>query len=487
MSSESLQKKTLNAFLWSSMESIGVQGVRFVTGIVLARLLSPEEFGLIAMAMVFVNVTQPFFDGGFAAALVQKASPKPTDYNSVFYFNIFMGLLVASLIFFSAPWIATFYNQPILISMTRALSAILVINSFGLIQSAVLTKHINFKIQTKAVFFSGILSGIFGIGLALIGFGVWSLVCQQILNAALTMVCLWLLNDWRPSLIFSFQSLRAMFPFGSRLMVSGVLSIASESLYSVVIGRVLSAKDLGLFVRAQTLEALPANSLSMLVSKVIFPVFSSIQDDIMRVKSALQKVLKITAFLSFPLMIGMAAASHAIILVLLGEKWIGCIPYLQLLCVEGLLNPIAEINSNLLMSLGRSDLYLRLRFAKMLLIFINISLTWRFGISALILGMIAISVILFSLSCFYAGRSTDYKLTKQLRDLLPYLFLALVMGIVVYGVKFLFVNKFITLSAQIATGSLLYIGLCGLLRMTAFTDLWQILSKISHKKEFMHA
>lgn len=481
MPSESLKNKTLNAFLWNFIQTVGVQGVRFITGIVLARLLSPEEFGLTAMVMVFVNVTQPFFDGGFGAALVQKASITPTEYNSVFYFNIFMGLFVAILIFLSAPWVAAFYNQPRLILMTRALSVILVINSFGLVQSAILTKQINFKIQTKAVFFSGIFSGIFGIGLALIGFGVWSLVFQQILNAMLIMLCLWVLNDWRPSLSFSFQSLRAMFPFGSRIMASGVLSIASENLYTMVIGRILSARDLGLFTRAQNLEALPASSLSMLVSKVIFPVFSSIQDDIVRVKSALKKVLKMTAFLSFPLMIGMAAASHAFVMVLLGEKWIECIPYLQLFCVVGLLYPIEEINLNLLLSLGRSDLYLRLRFVRMVLIFSNIGLTWRFGVSALILGMIAISVVLFSLSSFYVGRSTDYKLTKQFRDLLPYLFLALVMGIVVYGVKFLFVNQFITLSVQIATGCLLYICLCSLLRMTAFIDLWQILSKINHK------
>jgi O-antigen/teichoic acid export membrane protein len=446
--------------------------LRFVIGIILARLLFPEQFGLIGMLLIFMAVAQTFLDSGFGAALIQKKEATQKDICSIFYFNILVGVAAAGLLCLVAPWIAAFYNQPILTSLTRGMSLVIIINSFGLIQSTILSKQIDFKTQTKVSLISSILSGVIGVTMAATGFGVWSLVVQQISSAFFRTVLLWLLNTWRPALIFSLKSLKEMFSFGSKLLASGLLNQIFENIYLLVIGRLFSATDLGLFTRAKTFGDLPSHTLSGMIGRVTFPVFSTIQDDPIRLKRGLKKALTTLVLVNFPMMIGLAVIARPLVLVLLTEKWAECIPYLQLLCIVGLLFPLHLMNLNVLQALGRSDLFLRLEIIKKILIVLNIAITWRWGISAMICGMIATSIISYYLNSYYNGVLIGYPIREQLRDLSSYLIMAVLMGAVVYAAGLLpFPNHWSMLLVQIIIGFIVYVSLCRLFRLTAFMEI----------------
>ena len=472
---QSLKHKTLHALSWSFLESIGLQGIRFAIGIVLARILFPEQFGLIAMLTIFIAVAQSFLDSGFGAALIQKRDVTQIDTCSIFYFNIMVGVVAAGVLCLIAPLIATFYNQPILTPLTRALSLVIVINSFGLIQTSILSKNIDFKAQTKVSLIAGIISGIMGIILAIMGFGVWSLVVQQITSTFFRTLLLWFFSDWRPTLIFSFRSLREMFGFGSRLLASGLLNQIFDNIYLLVIGKLFSARDLGFFTRALNFQELPSSTLSRMVDRVTFPVFSSIHDDPARLKRGLKKALTTLVLVNFPMMIGLAVIARPLVLMLLTEKWAESIPYLQLLCFVGLLFPLQVINLNLLKALGRSDLFLRLEIIKKVLIIMNIAITWRWGISCIIYGMIVTSIISYYLNSKYTGILIGYSILEQVRDMCSCLIMALLMGTAVYALGFLtFPNYYSLLFLQVTFGSFVYLILCRMFRITAFMEIWQM-------------
>lgn len=471
---DSLRSKTIRALSWSFLEAVWLQGVRFVIGIILARLLFPDQFGLIGMLWIFIAVAQSFLDSGFGAALIQKTDATIIDTCSIFYFNIVVGLVAAGLLCLAAPWIAAFYNQPILAPLTRALSLTIVINSFSMVQGTILTKQINFKIQTKVSLIASVLSGTIGVTMAAVGFGVWSLVVQQISSALVGTLCLWFFAPWRPALIFSFKSLREMFRFGSRMLASGLLNQIFNNIYSLVIGKLFSAADLGLFTRARTLAEPPSQTLSGMVGRVTFPVFSSIQDDQARLKRGLKKALTTLVLVNFPMMVGLAVIVRPLVLVLLTEKWAECIPYIQLFCITGLLYPLHVINLNLLQALGRSELFLRLEIIKKVLIVINIAVTWRWGITAMICGMIGTSIISYYLNSYYTGKLIGYPINEQLEDMFIYLIIASLMGIALYLVGLLsFPNNWSMLLAEVLIGISVYVGLCRIFRLGQFMELWR--------------
>lgn len=472
---ESLKHKTLRALSWSFFESLGMRGIQFFIGILLARLLFPAQFGLIAMLLIFMAVSQAFLDSGFGAALIQKHEATQLDNCSIFYFNIVVGLVATSLLCLLAPWIAEFYKQPVLIPLTRAISLTIVINSFGLIQNTILTKQLNFKTQTKVSLIADTLSGIIGVAMAIMGYGVWSLVVQQVSRAFFRTVCLWVFSPWRPALIFSLDALREMFGFGSRLLLSNLLNQIFDNIYLLVIGKLFSATDLGFFTRAQTLNDLPSQTLSGMVGRVTFPVFSSIQNDIPRLKRGVKKALRVLVLVNFPMMIGLAMIAHPLVIVMLTEKWLPCVPYLQLFCVVGLLFPLQMINLNVLQAVGRSNLFLRLEIIKKFLIVINIAVTWRWGLSAMICGMIVISIISYYLNSYYTGILIKYPILEQLRDLFSSLIMAILMGISIYAAGLLpFPNHWSMLFVQITIGLFVYLFLCRTFRIAAFMEIWQM-------------
>ena len=475
---DNLKQKTVTALSWSFIEALGTRSVQFVVGIILARLLFPEQFGLIGMLTIFIEVMRVFLDSGFGSALIQKKNATSTDINSIFYFNIFVGIAAVGLSFLIAPWIAAFYNQPILTPLTKALSLTILINSFGAIQMNMLTKHINFKVQTKVSLIAGLLSGIIGITLAISGFGVWSLVVQQVSSSLFQTASYWFFSSWRPALLFSFQSLKEMFGFGSRLLVTNLMNRFFDNIYLLVIGKLFSATSLGYFTRASTLQGLPTQTLSEMVARVTFPVFSTIQDDPARLKRGLKKALTVLAMVNFPMMIGMAAVARPLVLVILTDKWAPCIPYFQLLCLAGLLVPLHRQNVNAVQAVGRTDLYFRVEIVKKMLTVMNIAVMWKYGINALFYGLIAFSFIAYYLNCYYTGVLINYPFKEQVRDLAPYMSMAVVMGSAVSAVGMLpLLNNWSLLLIQITVGIVIYVALCRVFRLTAFMEVWQAIWK----------
>ena len=469
--SDGLKNKTLHALFWSFLERFGQQGIQFVITIILARLLLPEEFGLIAMLTIFMAVAQSFINSGFGQALIQKQDVTHIDECSIFYFNILVGFLAAGLLCLTAPWIAGFYNQPLLVPLTYALSLNLIINAFGLVQITLLTKHIDFKTQLKVSVIATVISGTIGVTMALNGFGVWSLVAQSLGSNLFQTILLWFFNTWRPSLVFSLDSLFGMFTFGSRLLASGLLDTVFRNIYIVVIGKLFSPADLGFYSRAERFQQLPVTNISGMVGRVTFPVFSSVQDDKPRLKRGIRGALTMLVMINFPMMVGLAIVAKPLVLLLLTEKWAPCIPYLQLLCVVGMLYPLHVVNLNVLKAQGRSDLFLRLEILKKILVVIAIAVTYRWGITAMIYGQIATSCLAYFLNAYYTGKMLDYPITEQIQDLMPSLALAGIMGLGVYALKYTpIVNQSVLLLVQIMTGIVLYAGLCYIFRIPSFME-----------------
>lgn len=474
--SDGLKTKTLRGLFWAFFERIGQQGIQFIISIILARLLLPEQFGLIGMLVIFMMIAETFLNSGFGKALIQKKDVTHIDECSIFYFNILVGFLVAGLLCVAAPWIADFYNQPLLTPLTRALSLNLIINAFGLVQITLLTKHIDFKTQLKVSVIATVLSGTIGVTMAFNGFGVWSLVAYSLSSNLFRTTLLWLFTTWRPSLVFSLKALRDMFGFGSRILIAGLLTTIFDNIYLVAIGKLFSAGDLGYYTRAKRLEQAPRDNLTGVVNKVAFPIFSTIQDKPVRLKWGLRKALTTLALFNFPMMIGLAVIARPLVIVLLTDKWLPCVPYLQLLCVVGLLYPLHVVNLNLLLAKGRSDLNLRLNVVKNASKVVVLVITWRFGIEAILWGQIALSVVTYWLNAYYTKKLVGYGVAEQLRDVAPYLGGAVMMGACVHAVQFAVpANNVLQLTLQVLSGVALFTVLSRALRLPAFLESWEMI------------
>ena len=483
--SDNLKKETITALFWSFLERFGTQFIQFFISITLARLLLPEDFGLIAMLSVFIALSNTFINSGFGQALVQKKDAKYIDECSIFYFNIVISFLSMILLFFTAPLIAEFFNQPQLCQMTRVLSLSIVFNALGLVQRILLTKKIDFKTQLKVSLLSIIISALLSITLALNGFGVWSLVALFLCKDFFSSIFLWFYSSWRPSLIFSVISLRSMFSFGSRLFIVSLLNSIFTNIYQLIIGKFFSPAALGFYSRADTFYKYPVTLISGVFSQVTFPVFSKIQDDKQRLKSAIQKSLKTITLITFPLMVGLMLVAHPLVEILLTEKWLPSVPYLQLLCVIGLVYPLSVINLNALNAQGRSDLFLKIDIINKVLILIVVIITYQFGIKAMIIGQIINSLVSYYLYSYYTNKLLGLGIITQIRDMFPAFSISIVMGFLIYCVKYLSINnQLLLLITQIIVGGLTFVSLCFIFKISAFIEVISVVKDfiISKKK-----
>lgn len=317
---ESLKKKTVKGASWSLIDNIANTGVSFLVGIILARILTPAEFGILGMITIFIAVSNSIIDSGFSNALIRKTDAKPIDYNTVFYFNLVIGIIFYFILYVSSPAISRFFNEPQLISVTRVMGSILIINALGIIQRTLLVKKVDFKTQTKVSIIASVTSGIIGIGMALAGFGAWSLVGQQVSRQLLNTTFLWVYSKWRPIIEFSTNSFKELFCFGSRLLVSGLIETIYRNIYYIIIGRFYSATQLGQYTRAEQFNTIFSSNLTSVVQRVSYPALSSIQNEPERLRSAYRKVIKITMLVTFACMLGLAAIAKRLILILIGEN-----------------------------------------------------------------------------------------------------------------------------------------------------------------------
>lgn len=451
--------KATRGMFWSLAENLGLQATQFVISVILARLLLPEQFGLIGLLTLFIALAQSILDSGFGTALIQKKETNQLDFCSVFYFNLLIGIVLILVLFGTAPIIANFYNQPILAPLTRFLSLGVLFNAFSLVPMAILNKRIDFKALFKVSLISVVISGGVGISLAVNGWGVWSLAVQSVLNTLIRAGVLWITSRWRPSLAFSKASLRSMFGFGSRMMVSGLIDTFFVNIFQPLIGKLYSVADVGYFTRAQTLQAAAVQPTGAALWRVIFPALSPIQNEKERLKNAVQKITKYVVLLHFPLMIGLIVIAYPLVIVLMTERWAPSVLYFQLFCVVGILWPLHVINLNNLTVLGRSDLFLRVEIIKKIMIVAAIAITYRWGITALLLGQVVASIGAYFINCYYSGKLLDYSAWKQIRDFFPFLCMAIVMGSVMYIAGISIQPLFIRGIAQIFTGVLVYAGL----------------------------
>jgi len=466
---KNLKAQSIDAVLWSLLERFGQQGIQFIVSVFLARILLPEDFGLIAMLAIILALGNSLIDSGFQKALIQKKVLTYTDECSVFYFNIFIALIITGIVFISAPLISQFYDQPQLISISRTLSIVFLFSSFGLVQDSLLAKKLDFKIITKVNVTSSILSGVLSIIMAFKGFGVWSLVMLNAGGAFFRTLLFWIYSSWRPSPIFSFDSLQSMYSFGSRLFIVSLTNSVFTNIYQVIIGKLFSVASLGFYSRAKTLSMYPVTVVTSVVNQVSFPVFSKIQDDKTRLKNYMQRTLTMLTVVTFPLMIGIAIVAKPLILILLTEKWLPSVPFFQMLCVVGMLYPIHVVNLNSLNARGRSDLYLKIDIINKVMILLVVLITYRFGISAMIIGQIINAFIAYYFYAYYSGKHLQYSIGMQLRDMFPGLSAALLMGSLVYSLKYFIIeNNLVLLIAQISSGVIIYTGLCFIFKIKAF-------------------
>jgi len=459
--SSSLKQKTISGLTWSFIDSIANQGISFIVGIVLARILTPKEFGLVGMITIFIAISSSFINSGFGAALIQKQNCTEKDFSTVFYFNLTTGVLFFWILFFSAPFISHFFNEPQLTYLIQVLGIVLIIDALTIIQRTILTKRIDFKLQTKVSVISSSFSGIIGLTMAFNGFGVWSLVARQISQQAMNSLLLWIWNRWSPLLVFSLDSFRQLFSFGSKLLISGLIDTIYRNVYYVIIGKFFSAVELGYYTRAEQFQSLPSANLQGVIGRVSYPVLVTIQDDIPRLRETYKKIVRSTMLITFVMMLGMAAIARSMILTLIGEQWEPCVIYLQLLCFVGMLYPLHALNLNMLNVQGRSDLYLRLEVIKKILAapVIVIAIIW--GIKSMIIGMLFLSLIAYYLNSYWSGRLIGYPYLEQIKDILPSFILATIMSSIVFVEGLLVpLPPLPLLIIQLITGALLTFGLC---------------------------
>lgn len=471
----SLKEKTITGILWSSIDSFAGQGIYFVFGVFLARILSPFEFGLIGILTIFITISQTIIDSGFRQALIRKNNCTQIDYSTVFYFNIIVSILFYFILFLSATYISNFFNEAILKDLIRVLGLVVIINSLAIVQGTILIKQLNFKIQARISIIASSIAGIISIYLAYVGYGVWSLVVLTLVRYTINTMLLWLWCTWKPLYYFSKNSFEELFSFGSKLMISGLIDTIYNNINYLVIGKYFSTIDLGYYTRADQFQALPSSNLQAIIGRVSYPALSNIQDDISKLKDSYRKIIKSTILITAILMFGMAAVARPMILTLIGEKWEQSIIYLQMLCFVGYFYPLHILNLDILKILGKGTLYLRLEIIKKILSIPIIIMAILWGIKIMIIGMIVSSLLSYYINSYWAGRYINYSFQEQIRDILPSTLLSLIMGIIVFIVGTLFVLPPLTLLIiQILFGGLLIIGLFEILHFKDYIYLKKI-------------
>lgn len=459
---QEVKSRAMKGFAWSGLQTVATQILQFALGIVLARLLLPEDYGVVGILAVFSFVAAIFLDSGFASALIQKKDRTDLDYSTVFYFNLLIACLFYAAMWVSAPYLADFYHIPILKGITRLAMLSVLIGSFNIVQTTKLKIDLNFRVLAVASIVSLVTSGAAGILLARHGFGAWGLAWQGVIATLITTVILWYKSKWHPQLAFSIESFKRLFGFGSKLLCSNVMSAIYQQIYPLVIGRCFSPAHVGYFNRANGYANLPSNTMVSMVLGVSFPVLSRYQDDNNQLLSVYKQMLRMPMFILVPILVGLAALAEPLIEVMIGAKWLPCAPYLQVLCLGSIFTPLSLMNINLLNVKGRSDLVLRLDFIKKPVAFLMLFAMIPFGIMAMCIWRAVYEIFAFMLNCYYTKKILGYGLWRQAGELLPIMLYALVMGVTVRFVAMLFSSPLMKLLVAVPTGIFVYFGVAAL-------------------------
>lgn len=482
-----LKEKAVTGMFWSFSDSMATQVTQFIIGLILARILSPEEFGLVGMITVFLAISQSLADGGFGEALIRKKDATDADYSTVFYFNLLASIAIFAVFYVLAPVIASFYGRAELTDIARVLGVIILLNAISITQRTRLTKKIDFRQQMKINLMSALVSGAVAIVMALKGFGVWSLVWRSVIRSLMQTVLLGISNRWIPSLVFSRDSFKSLFSFGSKLLLTGLIDTIYNNIYMLIIGKFFAATQLGYYTRADQFSRLVSHNLTRTVQRVSYPVLSLVQDDSKRLREGYRKLIKATMFITFFMMLGMAAMAEPMIVTLIGEKWLPSVEYLQLLCLAAALYPLHALNMNILNITGRSDLLLKLEVVKKLLAVPVIVIGIILGIRMLLVGMVLHSLISYFLNSYYSGRLISYPAREQLSDIVPSFLVALLVSAGVLAIKFIpGLPPYVILVLQLLALVVLTVTLGKALRLEGYTEIRNIITeKVPHLRRIL--
>jgi O-antigen/teichoic acid export membrane protein len=476
----SLRRRATSGFVWTFAQQFGNQLVNFIVSVILARILLPAEFGLIGMIAVFIAMGNTLLNTGLPQSLIRSKETAEEDYSTIFYFNLIASIILYITIFLLAPFIATFYDQPILTQIVRVYSSTFIISAFGAVQVAKLTKEMDFRRQTLIAIPAGTLGGAIGIFMAYRGYGVWSLVWSSIFTIAMNTGLLWIFSTWRPSWIFNYSKFKDHFNFGYKLTLSGLLDKIFNNLFIIVIGKFFSPAQVGFYTRAETMKQLPVTNISNALNKVTYPLFAVIQDDDLRLKNVYRKLMKMVLFVVAPSLVFLAVLAEPTFRYLFTEKWLPAVPYFQILCATGILYPLHAYNLNILKVKGRSDLFLKLEVVKKIIIVSAVIIALQFGILALLYGQVIISVLAFFINSYYSGKFINYPAAQQIKDIIPILVLSVIAGGIVWFLDTIFFNEVLDLIRILlggVTGLLLYLGISYLLKFKSLFELTNLIIK----------
>lgn len=456
------------------MERTGAQAVSLVVSIVLARILSPSDYGTIALITVFINILNVFVDSGLGSALIQKKDADNIDFSTVFYTNVVFCVVLYAVMFFASPLIAKFYNRPELTSLVRVLSITILISGVKNIQQSYVSRTLQFRKFFFATLVGTIIAAVLGIWMAYHGAGVWALVTQQLTNLTIDTIILWITVKWRPDFVFSFQRLKGLFSYGWKLLVSALLDTVYNNLRNLIIGKKYSSEDLAFYTKGELFPKTIVSNINNAIDSVLLPAMSAEQDDKIRVKQMTRRAIKTSTFCIAPLMMGLAACAENIVKLLLTDKWLFCVPFLRIFCITYMFFPIHTANLNAIKAVGRSDLFLKLEIIKKIVGFIILLSTMWFGVMVIAYSMLLASLLSQIINSWPNKKLLDYGYLEQLKDILPGILLAVAMGIAVYFVKFVPVVYWLQLIIQIVLGAVIYVTGAKIFHLEAFSYLTEI-------------
>ncbi|WP_316791761.1 lipopolysaccharide biosynthesis protein [Pedobacter frigoris] len=478
----SLRKKTMSGLVWTFVQQFSVQFISFGITIILARILLPSEFGLIAMLSLFIAIGNSLLESGLASSLIRSSELTQEDYSTVFFFNLGGSIVIYGIVYFLAPYVALFYHQEVLILILRVYALDFILNAFFGVQNARLTKEMNFKIQMKIQIPSVFIGGLLGVFLALRGYGVWSLVWMGLFQSFLSTVMHWIYSGWLPDLIFSRKCFKRHFHFGYKMTLTGLLEILYKNIYVLIIGKSYSAAQLGFYSRAESVSQLPVGNIAAVINKVTYPMFASIVDDDVKLKMVYKKLMQQVLFWNAPVLILLAVIAEPLFRFLLTDKWLPAAPYFQILCFAGIMYPLHAYNLNILKVKGRSDLILKLEFIKKAICVGGIVCVIPFGIYGLLYFQLMFNFLGYYINSIYSGKLINYSIREQLQDITPIIATSAFAGILCYLVDTLCLRPFQLLDiTRIIINALffflIYMGSSTVLRLTAINDFKQLILK----------
>lgn len=477
------KSKVVSSLFWKLMERGGTQGIQFIVQIILARLLTPDEFGTIAIVIVFINVAQVLIQSGLNTALIQKKNADEIDFSSVFFVSLFMALILYIIIYFTSPFISEFYDDSILVPVLRILAITLFFGAVNSIQNAYVSRNMMFKKLFYSSLGGIIVSGICGIAAAYAGLGIWALVIQQLINQISITVIMWFTVKWRPSLIFSFERVKTLFSFGWKLLASSLLDTLYLDARTLIIGRIYTSSVLGYYNRGEQIPRTLVNNLNGAIQSVMLPTLSSVQDNRNTVKQIVRRSITTSSFIIFPMMAGLAAVAEPVVRIVLTDKWLPAVPFLQVFCISFALMPIHTANLQAINAMGRSDIFLKLEVIKKVMGMIILGISLYFGVYAIAIGQIFSSIISAFINSYPNKRLLDYSYKEQSRDVMPTLLLSVIMGVVVYLLNFLSVDVWFQLILQIIIGIFIYFGLAKVFKLDSFNYVIHTIKQLLKAKE----